>query len=73
MKILRDPVTGKPLEVFSMKGESNEVYRAWPEAVIHNLSWYHNITETEVERRLVNSDIDHPIEFNDEVFWCEPK
>lgn len=73
--ILHDPVTGEKLNLYASKGASDdgedEVYEVQPEAVVRNLAHYYRCSEDEAYRKLVNSDIDNPVIYHDEVFWVE--
>lgn len=78
MKQLHDPVTGERVTLMGAKAPCapetqgiNEVYHPYVDAVIYNVARFHNIDETEAERRLVNSDIEMPVIYQDEVFWVE--
>ena len=61
----------KELNIYSMKAPHDEVSRAHPESVVRNLALYYNVSESEIVERLHKSDIDHPIEYYDQIFWCD--
>lgn len=54
-----------------MKGESDEIWTGDTVRIIICLKSYFNETEEQVIARLEATDIDHPVQMNDEVFWIE--
>lgn len=60
----------KELKIYSMKAPHEEVSRAHSESVIKNLAHYYGVTEAEIVERLRQSDIDNPITYYDQIFWC---
>lgn len=69
--MLHDPVTGEELVVFSMKGESEDIWRAEEESVILAIMTEYQIDREEAIRRLINSDALAPVYVKDQAFFSE--
>ena len=68
---LHDPITGEELTLMSARGDSNECWRADEHSTVLCIMHEYRIDETEARRRLQNSDVENPVVYRDQVFWCE--
>jgi len=71
---LFDPVTGEKLDLYCSIGESDEKYfitESKVDEVIKKLADHHGVEEYEVVKKIENSDVYHPVELRDQVYWVE--
>ena len=62
---------GTELELYSMRGESDEVNTADIASVVYCISRHYLISEEEAKTMLINSDEDNPVTYHDQIFWTE--